>query len=237
MSYGFCFNGRRASEFGLVVEKLPAINAPARKRSAVSIPGRNGDLHYDENAFHNYNQPYECWFRGTVPTPEQAHIISSWLLSTAAGSRLEDGYDPKYYRMATFSGPMDIENILNRFGRCTITFECAPQSFLKSGDIPMTFSAAAVVYNPTAFPAQPRITIHGSGAGTLTVGERIVEIRSIPDGSLVLDCETMDAYWEGNNRNSCIYAPEFPELVPGNNAISWTGGINSIEIIPRWWTI
>ena len=30
---------------------------------------------------------------------------------------------------------------------------------------------------------------------------------------------------------------EFPKLVPGSNTISFSGGITSVEIIPRWWTI
>lgn len=232
----FLFGGVNSLDYNMWITGARTENTPSRDVSAERIPGRNGDLITDNGRWNNAEVIYE----GAILSDysRQYGLLMGQICSRRGYVRLEDSLRPGEYRLASFHSAVEPENTPhNLAGRFELVFSCKPQRYLKSGDIPMTFSAAAVVYNPTAFPAQPRITIHGSGAGTLTVGERIVEIRSIPDGALVLDCETMDAYWGNANRNSCIYAPEFPELMPGNNDIRWTGGITSVEIIPRWWTL
>lgn len=239
MKNGFTFGMKSTEDFGMVVEHYPLRRAPVRKRTTISVMGRNGDLHIDEGAFENYQQPYECGFCGEKPTPEQAHEISEWLLSSGAYQRLEDTYDPEYFRLATFSGPLDIENKLNKLGKCVIYFDCAPQSYLKSGQYPISFESPFPLWNPTLFTALPIIKVYGNGAGTVTVGEITVEVKSIED-HIVLDSELGHAYRQVGdapmeNMNGNISAPVFPQLLPGDNAISWTGDITKLEITPRWW--
>lgn len=241
MRNGFIFGDHSTVDFDMHVEKYPKQVTAKRKRTTISVAGRNGDLHIDEGAFENYMQPYECYFHGENVTPEMAHAIKAWLCSAGEYRRLEDAYDPSVFRLATFVGPMDIANVLNEYGRCTVNFDCAPQSFLKSGENTVSFASAGVLWNETQFTALPIITIHGTAAGTVTVGGVAVEIKAIAD-QITLDCETMNAYRQvadgaPENMNSCIYAPEFPALKPGGNTVSWTGGITGVDIIPRWWTL
>lgn len=246
MKSKFQFAGKSSDEFYLTVEKLPAIVAPEKKYTTISVPGRNGDLHVEENAFQNYVQSYECYLHAPDHTAvEVAHAIKAWLLGSSGQQILKDTYDPNHFRKAIFLGPLNIERLLNEYGRCTISFTCAPQSFLCGGDQKIELWAAGVLHNPTAFPALPLIRVYGIGdgncAGAITVGNTTVRLDNIWDG-LTLDCETQNAYrqlGEGapENLNSVIYAPEFPVLAPGDNAVSWEGEIDYIEIVPRWWTI
>lgn len=241
MQNGFKFGDFHTSEFSMYVEKFPVQVGAKRKGSTVAVPGRNGDLHFLEDAFCNYIQPYACYFHGDLPTPEQAHAVKAWLLGDGAYRRLEDTYDPNHFRLATFHGPLDIDNILNKYGRCTVNFDCAPQSFLKSGENPVEFAAAGVLHNPTAFEALPLITVYGTDAGTVTIGGATVKINAIT-APIVLDCDTQNAYsqpGEGapENQNGNIRAVPFPSLAPGENVIAFTGGITKLEIIPRWWEL
>lgn len=241
MQNGFTFGDRSTSDFSMHVEKFPAQTGAQRKVSTVAVPGRNGDLHFLENAFSNYTQPYLCYFHSDLPMPEQAHAVKAWLLGDGSYRRLEDVYDPNHFRLAAFHGPFDIENILNKYGRCTINFDCAPQSFLKSGENAVTFSAAGTLYNPTAYTALPLITVYGEGAGTVTIGGVTVTIKAITD-PIILDCDMQNAYSQPEegapeNQNSNIRAVPFPSLSPGDNVIAFTGGITKIEIIPRWWEL
>lgn len=241
MQNGFKFGDLSTSDFDMYAEKFPAQIGAQRKHSSVSVPGRNGDLHFLENAFSNYTQPYACYFHGDLPTPEQAHAVKAWLLGSGAYRRLEDVYDPNHFRLASFLGPIDIENILNKYGRCTVNFDCAPQSFLKSGEIAVEFSDAGILHNPTAFEALPLITVYGTDAGTVTIGEYTVTINAITD-PIILDCDTQNAYsqpGEGalENQNGNIRTVPFPSLSPGDNVIAFTGGITNLEIIPRWWEL
>lgn len=240
MSSYFSFGPHSTEDFDMYIEKLPVVKSAKRKRTTVSVPGRNGDLHYSEEAFTNYTQPYECYFHGDVPTPKQAHAIKAWLMASGEYLRLEDSYDPQYYRMATYIGPLDVANYINEYGRCTVSFDCAPQCFLKSGEHPVEFLASGQLYNPTSQKAKPMITVYGDGFGTITVNDTTIVVTKV-DGTMILDCEREDAYSMDENgdvidENSNIYAPVFPVLSSGENAVSFTG-FSRIEIVPRWWEL
>lgn len=230
--------GQSSDDLRVRVEHYPALPRPARKMSRVSVPGRNGDLIFDEGAYENYTQPYDIYLsaeRSRLPGPARA--VAAWLLAPVGYQRLEDSYEPDFYRLASFDGPLDLANILNRFGRATIEFNCKPQRYFKGGERPVELTAPGTpLHNPYAFSALPKITVYGNGPGNLQVGSTTVQIRAL-DGSLTLDSEIQDAYKGTQNKNNAIFAPEFPKLAPGDNAVSWTGGIERVEIVPRWWTI
>lgn len=235
MNNGFVFAGHSTSDFRMLVEHYPDQKAPKRKRTSISVPGRNGDLHYDEEAFANYQQKYVCGFCGGSKIADLAHAIKCWLFASGKYQRLEDVYDPEHFRLATFAGPLDIENQLNKIGKCTIIFDCAPQYFLKSGEQSISLAAPTVLHN-AYFTALPIINIFGTGAGSLTVGGRTVQLFDLT-GSITLDCEMQNAYRGTENLNSKISAPEFPQLLHGDNPISWAGGVERVEIMPRWWEL
>lgn len=238
MSHYFCFGDRSTLDFDMHIEKLPAIKGPARKRTTVSVPGRNGDLHYDEDAYSNYTQSYECYFHGKLPTAEQTHAIREWLTASGGYLRLEDTYDPSHFRMATFVGPLDVDNYFNKYGRCKINFDCAPQAFLKSGENPILMEQRGVIHNPTRKKSLPLVKVTCDGNGGVIIGNRDVTIKSFT-GVLYLDCETENAYTiDGEdifNQNKSILADYFPRLVPGDNYVTWYGSVVNVEIIPRWW--
>lgn len=235
----FTFNGRGTRDFGMAVEGRPNQDAPKRRRTAVSVPGRNGELHYDEDAYDNISLTYNVWFRGAAPTPEQAHGIKSWLLSPRGYSRLEDKYNPDHFRLASFAGPLNIADILGKYGRCKIKFDCDPRCFLKSGEFPIDLENGAILYNTTDFAAKPLIYIYGNGAGSLTVADVTVAIQAMTTG-MTLDCENELAQALGDVGQSLdgdIYAPEFPELLPGENRVTFDGGVTAVKIVPRWWEL
>ena len=238
MSHSFRFGDRSTLDFNMHIEKLPTIKGPTRKRTAVPVAGRNGDLHYDEDAYSNYTQSYECYFHGKLPTAEQTHLIREWLTASGGYLRLEDTYDPAHFRMASFVGPLDVDNYFNKYGRCKVNFDCAPQSFLKSGENPVFFEQTGIIDNPTTKVALPLIKITGNGSGTIMVGKYLVVIKSI-SGELYLDSETENAYkiadGEVFNENKNISAIIFPKLVSGANSIAMLGDLSKVEIIPRWW--
>ena len=132
------------------------------------------------------------------------------------------------------------KSIVEQTGLFTLNFDCKPQRFLKTGEYPTPVEEPMALLNPTAFTALPLITVYGTGEGTVTVGDITVRIKVMED-HLILDSDTQNAYTEADgvmtNQNYNIYAPVFPQLEPGVNQISWTGGVERLEIIPRWWTL
>ena len=124
----FTFNSISSDTMGLIVEKYPPRPFPARKVNIFNVPGRNGDLIVDQNAFENVIQEYEVYIKGGA-FQTKASAIANWLLSPACYQRLEDSYDPTVYREARFVGGVDFINSLNKYGRATIQFDCKPQRF------------------------------------------------------------------------------------------------------------
>ena len=53
-----------------------------------------------------------------------------------------------------------------------------------------------------------------------------------------MDSDIQDVYRGTVNRNADVILSEgFPQLIPGENGIVWTGGITYVEVVPRWWTL
>lgn len=236
----FWFDDQCCADFGLIASGSGTFNSPQRDVDTISIPGRNGDLIIDNGRYKNISVFYPVFICHDFA--ERVQEARNWLLSKDGYKRLEDDYDPYHYRMAAFNGPVDFDmKFLNRIGEATLKFDCKPQRFLKLGEHPVRLSSGATLHNPTAFAALPLITVYGSAAGDLIIGDVTVQIKELTD-QITLDCELQDAYrhvGDGapENKNSSIYAPSFPTLVAGNNKIIFSGGITGVTITPRWWEL
>ena len=229
------FNNKSSADCRIQVAHPPGYAYPERDYTITHIPGRNGDIIQDNGCYKNVERTYEVSF--DVPNEDfatYANAVSAWLHSTTGYARLEDSYEPNYYRMATYQESNIFENLYNKAGTATIVFECKPQRFLKTGDNTITIQNSLTIMNPTGFEAYPLFKVTGT-SGVLTVNGNSITISSI-DGFIMLDCELQDAYKENINKNSTI-SGTFPVLKPGSNTISWTGGISSVVMKPRWWTI
>ena len=232
------FNGISSLDYGIQVEHPPEYQAPARDYEVIHVPGRNGDLVIDNGSYQNVNRSYQMAIGDLRKDyTSMANVISEWLHSASGYARLEDSYEPEYYRMAMFQDEISIENIMQHAGRLTIDFNCKPQRFLKSGEELVKITGQTILYNPTGFNSLPCITVYGNGRGVLSIGMYTITISSI-NGSIVLDSEIQDVYRGTVNRNAdVILNKNFPEFVPGENSIGWSGGITYVEVVPRWWTL
>ena len=229
------FNNKSSVDCRIQVAHPPGYAYPERDYTITHIPGRNGDIIQDNGCYKNVERTYEVSF--DAPNEDfatYANAVSAWLHSTTGYARLEDSYEPNYYRMATYQESNIFENLYNQAGTATIVFECKPQRFLKTGDNTITIQNSLTIMNPTGFEAYPLFKVTGT-SGALTVNGNSITFSSIND-FVMLDCELQDAYKENINKNSTI-SGTFPVLKPGSNTISWTGNITSVTMKPRWWTI
>ena len=229
------FNNKSSADCRIQVAHPPGYAYPERDYTITHIPGRNGDIIQDNGCYKNVERTYEVSF----DAPDEdfatyANAVSAWLHSTTGYARLEDSYEPDYYRMATYQESNIFENLYNQAGTATIVFECKPQRFLKTGDNIIAIQNNLTIMNPTGFEAYPLFKVTGT-SGVLTVNGNSITFSSI-NGFVMLDCELQDAYKENINKNSTI-SGTFPVLKPGSNTIRWTGNISSVTMKPRWWTI
>ena len=236
------FNGIPSTNYGIHVEKPPVYATPEHDYEVVHIPGRNGDLVIDNGSYHNVTRKYSISvgeIDGNFTT--LAAGVSEWLHSASGYVRLEDSYEPDYFRLAYYVADAEMENLFHQAGKMSIEFNCKPARFLKAGERAVPFTTAGSISNPTFQKSFPKLTVVVSGSGTLTIGDQTITISGLTNSTrMVIDSELQDVYEEGSltNLNSKVsFSDGFPLLSPGVNTITFTGSITSVEVIPRWWIL
>jgi phage-related protein len=54
---------------------------------------------------------------------------------------------------------------------------------------------------------------------------------------LNIDCDTMDVYRQAAENKNNLMTGSFPVLPSGNSTVTFTGGISTVTITPRWYVI
>lgn len=231
----FVYDGKNSQDLGLLISGEKTYNSPSRDVTTVSIPGRSGDLIIDNGRYNNVEISYTVSFRKDVP--EKTRVLKAWLLSNAGYRRLEDTYQPEYFRLAAISNATAFEISINRYGTAELIFNCNPFLFSKGGEQTVSIPASGGrIYNPEYFESQPIITVYGNGNGVLSVNNINYNLSDI-DGYVTINSDVGLVYKGTENKNSTVNFIEFPTLQVGENIIDWTGGITKVEIIPRWCTL
>lgn len=226
------WNGVSSDSLGVIVERFPERSIPARRFSPQAVAGRNGSILLVDKSFPNVEQEYEVYLSAEAEgLPSVAHACANWLMGPTGYATLRDSYEPSTFRTAYVSSGFDIENALNKFGRCKISFSCKPQRFLDSGSAWVTVASGDELTNPTPFDALPTMYVKTTGEATLTINEKTIDVLEAVSW-LKIDCETMEA-----SDNSAIYCQDFPTLSQGANAITFTENVQLLQIKPRWWTL
>lgn len=228
------YNGKSSRDFDVCISGNGVYNTPARDVEAIAIPGRNGDLHIENERFENVSITYPAYI--TKNFAENFDAFKAYLLSQRGYKRLMDSYAPDFYRLASYSNAIAPEMTpLNRWGKFDVTFDCDPRRFLVSGDKVVAFSANGSIKNPTLYNALPFIRAYGTGYFEISgVRVTITSASTYTD----IDCELQEAYKGSTNCNGNITLNngEFPKLIPGVNQVT-ISGLSRIELSSRWWTI
>lgn len=113
--------------------------APERDVTRYEVPGRNGELIVDNGRYKNIEVTYPAYIARKFK--DRITDFRSALMAKRGYQRIEDTYHPDEYRMGTFVGAFDPETVgaLNNSARFDLRFNCKPQRFLKSGDLPTQF--------------------------------------------------------------------------------------------------
>ena len=202
---------------------------------AQTIPGRNGDLIWETGSYENRGASASC-FCLQKDVEKAISSAGRFLMGKKGYRRLETSDDPDHYWLARVENSPQIAMRLRTLAPFEIGFDCKPQRFVKSGENAVVFTENGSLFNQYGQVALPLITLYGQGTGRLIIGDCVVDIKTL-DGTLYLDSDTQNAYNNNGNQNLNINAQTFPVLSDGEILISFSGGIERIEIIPRWWEL
>jgi phage-related protein len=224
--------GKSTEDFNIYISGEGTFASPERDYETVSVPGRNGDLTFDNGRFNNMNLTYPAFI--TKNYKQSLSDFEDFLGSLRGYVRIEDTYHPDEYRMGICKGGIKPKNsAANLAGEFDISFDIKPQRFLKEGEKVVSFTANGSIKSPTMQECKPLLRVYGTG--TVGIGDTTITISSA-DVYTDIDCETEDAYKGAVNCNGNISVTNhrFPVL-KGETGISLGGSVTKVEITPRWW--
>lgn len=244
-------SGVLSSDYGVYITGEAVFNAPTRRVNMIQIPGRNGLFAKDDGAFDNITVTYPAGLiQGTETDFKQA--ISNFrnaLCSRVGYHRLEDDYNTDEYRMAVYKEGLEVTPADVKAGEFSITFECKPQRWLKSGETWTTAAQYTRFTNPTLFDSSPLFLVNGYGSFTMTQangGTATITVAqdSSTNRAVYIDCETGFSYYQNpNGKENAGYRVTMPLALPrfaANISTQITAideTIISLNVQPRWWKI
>lgn len=232
------YGGESSGNYGMVVAEAPAYERPKRKETIYTVPGRNGVIVFQDDAWEDVTREYSVWLAegDGASLAQKVDAFEAWLNSKKGYQRLEDNFEPDVYRLAYYSGGDGFTNNLTQYGEASLHFTCRPERFLVSGETPVTVTDGSALINPTKYASKPLIHIE-AGNQTVSVTINGKTITALVSDFINIDCETMDAYrLPVENKNSNI-SGSFPTIAPGNNTVAITGNASLVTITPRYFTI
>lgn len=226
------FGGISLIDYACFYDGSELWRSPQKNVEKMSVVGKNGDLIIEDGSYANLNRPFKCFIREDFRKNYPA--LLNRLSSVHGYARLETSEEPDIYMMAAFYDDLQPDTTqFNEKGTFTLTFDCKPQKFLKSGEMPIVVDDSFTLINPTSQIAYPLIQLVGTGS--ITINSSVLTL-SANTSTTFIDCEIQDAYEGTINRNSDLsVSGGFPVLTDENN-ISFSG-FTSVIIYPRWWRL
>ena len=229
------YNGVNLEDFHVsYMDESAFIAVPSISYTSTSVVGRNGDLHYSNNRYENLSVKATCIILDNIR--QHYGELAAFLMQDASYHRLEGFKEPEIYRMASVKAISTPKlRAFARGGSFTITFDCKPLAYLKSGENAVTLTGNGKLHNDYKIASRPFLRVYGWG--TIKVGTGTIKIASDVGDYIDIDCDMKDAFVGENNRNSFIEVTEWPELLQGDNAVTLPSTVTKIEITPRWVTL
>ena len=229
MNDWFEWKGACCTTYGVHVLEQPPLTMPSERVTFTDVPGRSGSLTtlQDDDVYDDMVLTVQC----IISDPSKIPKLCTWLKGSnkVTFAHRQGGF---YY--ARIVNQIAFEKILrgNPHRSFAVNFRCKP-FWYAAGVPPITVSSSGTfITNPGSVESEPIVTVYGSGDVTLMMGMTITELFGI-SGSVTLDTPLMEAYSGVSSANSHM-SGDFPILLPGTNAVSWSGNISRVVIQPNW---
>lgn len=232
------WNGTDSRNFnGLMICELPAITKPAMRFENYEFAGADGD--FCENlGYSAYDKDVKIGLFGNF----DVDLIAKFFSNTGQTGQVIFSNEPTKYYNATILGQIDFERLAT-FRTATVKFHTQPFKYLVNespiiSSVDGNFSEIKVT-NQGLENSKPIFTIWGVGTVIISVnGTKIFQLEFAEDDKfLTVNSAIQECYRNSVNvlKNRQM-GGNFPELLPGENTISWEGTVTKIQIEPksRW---
>jgi predicted phage tail component-like protein len=215
---------------GLLISELPPITKPNMRVKETVIDGVDGSI-IEDLGYESYDKTIAI---GLKIGADLDKIIEFF---TGNGEIVFSNEPDKYY-IARIIKNIDYERLL-RYRVAKVIFRVQPFKYNRV-EVPREATSerqSMIVENIGNHTSKPLITLRGAGTVELSINDTAICQYTFPsdENTVLLDSEKQDAYWGDTLKNRNMYG-EFPVFEKGNNVISWSGSVESIQIkkYSRW---
>lgn len=256
MSNYIIFNNKDSRDIrGLLISELPPISRASMRVKETVIDGVDGSI-IEELGYESYDKTVIIGLKIGADVDKVAEFF------TGNGEIVFSNEPERYYIGRVIKG-IDFERML-RYRVAKVTFRVQPFKYDRvevareatyAGE-PVgseVIEQRMIIENIGNHTSKPIITIKGAGKFPIYInGESVfsydftekAQISSVEDyknykGTVVIDCEKQEAYFEDKLKNRYM-AGDFPILAKGNNVVSWQnragGWVISLKVerYSRW---
>ena len=248
----FTWKGKKSTEFGMHVEKMPDVIIPQERLTFQTVPGRSGTIatRTGEAAYEDFTLPIECF----IEDYSRIADIAVWLKGRG---NLVVPSRPNGYYDAYPVNQINFKRVMSQYPYCTVAlnFRCQP-FFYPMGvgyeNVVIPYSGYTLK-NPCTYYAEPRITLVLDDHALFWVGDMSFAVTVD-----ALSVVTIDSYMQEVTCTSgdCQFTGNYPLLPAGDAVIRWesnapttlystktpvtegipfmSGPVLSVQIEPRW---
>ena len=222
------FRGVSTETLGVWIAKggMPPHMKAKTRATEYEIPGRNGAVHVIDG-YSPFDLPVTLQMLRNDARTRQ--VINAW----ADGSGvLFSSDDPDRVWEATVLRGVEYKRAEyggKYYDTAKVIFRCQPFMRERVPEV-VTLTAAGTLRNKGNVEALPEIVLYGNGDCTLTVGSETITLEGV-SGSVTIDSVAGYVY---SPSGAVAMKGEFPVLGLGDTAVSFSGGVQQVQITPRW---
>lgn len=220
----FEFNGIRSEDYSIETELFPLMPVPVRNVTSIAIPGMDGSLTQSDDSYAEMSYPIQV--RATDDCPFE--LIQSWLKGSG-DLIISDEADKKY--KARFDSRSLNEDFFSCF-RATLNFFVKPFKYEAEPET-IELTATGTIYNPGTRKSYPIITVYG--AGDLTICDQTLTIEATGgEDYVIINSDIQECYYDTSTSRNNKVTGDFPEINPGECAITIGVGITQVDVQGNW---
>ena len=240
----FTFNGTSLRSLGGRITEAPFHTVASRDVEQVKIYGQSGDEVIDNQSYNNVPFTVKIAFityKTAMTANDIARAVIDWLAPLqGAYYAYTDSWNTGYFTKARLTNFDEVKRELRTLLTATLKFSRVPFWYSNSGTAGITFSDQGLFVNPEIYPSEPVLNLTYTGSGTITVR---IEFNGVPIeitmGTPPVNNQILDGvrkqHYRVENGNK-IYLSDVlpPDLVPGDNIISFSDSRVTCTLIPNW---
>ena len=227
--FGFVLDHKTTSrQLGLRFTAPLEIPAATRQVDDIEVSGRAGSL----TRFAGWTDT-EITLPLAVKGGLEAYRQACFELMEA--SAISFSGEPGLFRYLKHVEVSPLVREMGSWGMFQADLTCAPFTYLDAGLKPVTLDASGTITNPGLLPADPVITVFGTGQLELTINSTKHVVAS-PAGQVTLDSARLVGHVAGKAQTDALTGP-FPRLAVGENRIELGEGLAKVAVMGNWRTL